>query len=230
MAYLAEHGFTCQTVTELTTRTSTSSGNCSLKHVALTFDDAFADFTHAALPQLLRHEFSATLYVPTAFVGRKASWLDAHGEGDRLVLSARELVDLPANVERGSHGHTHRALDLLPTDQARRDIVFSKQELEQMLGRSVHSFAYPYGFATRTTRRIVAEAGFRSGCAVRYRAAAPGDDAFYLPRIVVGPHTTTGDLAKLLQGAAAPGASHFERWRSGVWRFGRASAALALNR
>src|SRR5689334_7595099 len=43
--------------------------------VALTFDDAFADFAEHALPLLVRHRVQATLYVPTAHVGRDAGWL-----------------------------------------------------------------------------------------------------------------------------------------------------------
>lgn len=36
----------------------------------ITFDDAYASLTEHALPLLERHGFSATVYVPTALVGR----------------------------------------------------------------------------------------------------------------------------------------------------------------
>jgi peptidoglycan/xylan/chitin deacetylase (PgdA/CDA1 family) len=41
---------------------------CVRKVVAVTFDDGYRDFYRHAFPVLKRHEFSATVYLPTAYI------------------------------------------------------------------------------------------------------------------------------------------------------------------
>jgi peptidoglycan/xylan/chitin deacetylase (PgdA/CDA1 family) len=45
----------------------------------------------------------------------------------------------------GSHTLTHANLAELPRDQARREIVDSRKEIEDEVGRPVRWFAYPFG-------------------------------------------------------------------------------------
>ncbi len=49
--------------------------------VVITFDDGFQDFYSAALPILMRHGATATLYVVTGSVGGTSTWLSKSGEG-----------------------------------------------------------------------------------------------------------------------------------------------------
>jgi peptidoglycan/xylan/chitin deacetylase (PgdA/CDA1 family) len=51
--------------------------------VAVTFDDGYVDTLEVALPVLERHAVPATVFVPTAFVGRRSFWWDRL---DLLVL------------------------------------------------------------------------------------------------------------------------------------------------
>src|ERR1700686_3479812 len=79
MAHLHEDGYTPITVTQLIRARSQEgheqdkqgekSKECRLpeRPVVLTFDDGFGDFYTAALPVLMRYDFTATIFVVTGF-------------------------------------------------------------------------------------------------------------------------------------------------------------------
>nr|WP_296069314.1 polysaccharide deacetylase family protein [uncultured Actinoplanes sp.] len=152
--------------------------------VALTFDDGFADFLDA-LEILREHRASATLYVPTAHVGRRAGWLTG-SDADRPLLTWAALTDIQdTGVEIGSHGHQHAALDLGPPDRIEQDLLTSRLMLEDRLGVPVTTLAYPYGHHTGKTRRAALRAGYGNACTVTGLAATSGDPVLAMPRLAV---------------------------------------------
>src|SRR5262249_50418658 len=128
--------------------------------VVITFDDGLRDFLIQAVPILQRYGFLATLYVVTRYVGKRTSWSPSLGEPDRRMLSWSHLrtVSEPG-IECGAHTHSHPQLDVIPPATAFAEIRRSKVSLEDHLGRGVESFAYPHGYASRTTRQLVRQAG-----------------------------------------------------------------------
>lgn len=86
----------------------------------------------------------------------------------------------------GSHGVSHSALTLLPPEEAKRELVASKQRLEEKLGVEVKCFSYPHSFFTDATHQWVREAGYKMavigyGGATRRRK---GNDFFFRKYIV----------------------------------------------
>ena len=189
--------------------------------VALTFDDAFADFTAYALPLLDRHRAQATLYVPTAHVGRDAGWLGAR-HGRLPLMDWPELRAASASgVEIGSHGHWHRELDVVPARDVMAEVRLSRAVLEDELGTAPQSLAYPFGYATPAVRSAVQHAGFASACAVGYTTTpVPGLDPFAVQRLLVAPDTTPERLADLLTGRQGLEAT-LRRWTRPAWRTAR---------
>lgn len=91
-------------------------------------------------------------------------------------------------VEIGAHTVTHPVLSAIPATQQKDEIRQSKSELENILGRPVVSFAYPYGTRsdyTNETVAIVREAGFAYACSNFTGVVQPRTDMFQLPRFVV---------------------------------------------
>jgi peptidoglycan/xylan/chitin deacetylase (PgdA/CDA1 family) len=105
-------------------------------------------------------------------------------------LSVNELSLLARGglVEIGCHTVTHPALSMLAPASQEREIRQSKACLEQVLGRSVGSFAYPYGRSCDYTQRtvsLVREAGFYCGCSTCASPVTRSADSFQLPRFQV---------------------------------------------
>jgi peptidoglycan/xylan/chitin deacetylase (PgdA/CDA1 family) len=149
----------------------------------ITVDDGFTDFVEQALPPLLDRGQTATLYVPTAYVGRTSRWLTPEGEGNRAVLSWAQLRAVAdAGVECGGHSHSHAQLDLLPTSALDGEIRGCKSRLEDGLGRPVRAFAYPFGYSNRRVRRLVTDAGYDSACSVRDLQFQAGDSPWSMSR------------------------------------------------
>jgi len=228
MAYLHEHQYSPITVGQLARAMIDHSVHLPDRPVVLTFDDGLADFYINALPVLTRYDFVATLYIPTGFVGGTSRWLAPQGEGERPMLSWRQIAEIHAShIECGAHSHSHSQLDIIPLSQAHQEIICSKSILEQQLGQPVTSFAYPHGYFTPQVRQLVAQAGFLAACAVKYALSALTDDRFALARLLVPANTDIARFSALLSGQGRRVAPRGESVQVKVWRFMRRAACLA---
>jgi peptidoglycan/xylan/chitin deacetylase (PgdA/CDA1 family) len=131
-------------------------------HVAITFDDGLTSFAENAVPELEARGVPATVFVLAERLGTFPSWT-SYSPGampaERL-LTAEELRALPASVLVGSHGSTHAKLTELSGPEARREIVESRRRLEEILGRCVALFSFPYGAFADHLIAYCAEAGY----------------------------------------------------------------------
>jgi len=119
--------------------------------VILTFDDGYADFYTTALPILRAHDFRATAYVVSGFVG----W-------PNYMTAAQVLEADRSGIEIGSHTVNHPNLTNLSSVSVRSQLIDSKRFLEHLLGHSVTSFCYPSGKVNSTVAWQVADVGYES--------------------------------------------------------------------
>jgi peptidoglycan/xylan/chitin deacetylase (PgdA/CDA1 family) len=139
--------------------------------VAVTFDDAFRSVRDVALPVLRRLGVPATVFAPTALVGRPEpmAWagLEAWGRGphaDELRgLAWDELAELAAaGWEIGSHTRTHPRLPDLDDAALADELHGSRTDCAAALGRPCQALAYPYGAVDARVVRAAAAAGYRA--------------------------------------------------------------------
>ena len=234
MAYLHQHDYTPITVTQLINARSENKFILPEQPVVITFDDGFADFFTDALPILKQHNFTATLYVSTAFIDGTSRWLKRQGEASRLMLTWEKLTEISmSGIECGAHSHSHPQLDTLHCSLARDEIVRSKRLLGDHLGQEIFSFAYPYGYYTALVRQFVREAGYTSACAVRHAMSSEAVDLFSLARLMVSANTNIEEFSALLNGSSSSPATVaykiYARARTPVWQLVRRCAASATH-
>lgn len=88
-------------------------------------------------------------------------------------------------LEIGAHTVCHQALSTQPTFVQEAEVMGSKTQLEEMIGRKVRTFSYPYGRHTDETVAIVQRGGFENACACLDQVVRRSADPFRLPRLVV---------------------------------------------
>ena len=187
----------------------------SEKLVVLTFDDGYADFYSDAYPLLSRHGYTATVFLPTAYIADRPRKFD-----QRVCLTWSQVRDLhQAGVEFGSHTVTHPQLADLPESKVEREVRFSKAEIEDRTCSPVISFAYPFAFPDhrpefkRTLDRLLAEAGYQAGVCTTVGTPSSRSRPFFLERL---PINTLDDDA--LFEAKLTGSYDWLRYAQGLYK------------
>lgn len=83
-------------------------------------------------------------------------------------LREEEILAVAEKHEIGAHTLDHVDLTGIPAEQAQAEIAGSKAYLEDILGKSVRMFCYPYGRYNARTKEIVASCGFAGARTLRY--------------------------------------------------------------
>ena len=163
------------------------------KPFIVTFDDGYTCFDQHAWPVLRERKIGATVFLVASQIGGTNVWDE--GEVPMPLLNAGRIAALQdEGVQFGSHGMSHRPLARIPREEAFQELVRSRWELTELLGRDVDVFAYPFSNQSRDVRVLAQQAGYR--CAVRGlgRMNSRRTDPFGLRRIQVGPETTLSAL------------------------------------
>jgi peptidoglycan/xylan/chitin deacetylase (PgdA/CDA1 family) len=186
-AYLRERNFFSLTLAEAVRLTEVA---VSARPVVLTFNGAFTDFARV-LPILEKYQLSATLFVPTGFVGKQSTWLEP--EQHRPLMDWEDLRGL-ANIEIGSLGHDHLHLTRVAESMVREDLAKSKFMIEDTLGLPCQSFAYPYGETSPAVSSMVRAADFLVACTLQPETSSLKHDLYALPRFAVTPRSNLSDM------------------------------------
>jgi peptidoglycan/xylan/chitin deacetylase (PgdA/CDA1 family) len=202
MAYLHSHGF--QTCSPAQAISQLQSGKLAMpRPVVITFDDGYADFYRQAFPVLSRYNFSATVFLPTAYIGDSPLQFK-----NRDCLTWAEVRELGNHgILFGSHTVTHPRLRDLSPGIINKEIVNSKQAIEQKLGSAVDSFAYPYAFPQEDTefkamlRELLGSAGYASGVCTTLGRANRNSDQLFLERLPINSADDAALFGAKLSGA-----------------------------
>ena len=129
---------------------------CSMKEYALstdddkhslivcTFDDGYDGLIKNALPIMNKHNFTATVYVCTDYLGQYNDW-NYKDKNRRRHMDIAELKTLQEQGwEIGSHGVSHQSLLRLSDEEIHAQLSVSKEIFRNHFG-DITTYAYPYG-------------------------------------------------------------------------------------
>src|SRR5579859_3471960 len=201
MELLHRRGYQVLSLTQLVTCLQ-SDGGVPERSVVLTFDDGFESTYLVAFPALERYGFSATVFLVPDYCGGQNAWPSQPAIVPRgPLMSWRQIREMDEHgIEFGAHTCSHPRLDGLSAEDAEREILGSKQAVEERLERSVRHFAYPYGRLSAHAKETVASA-FNSGCTTSLGLVRPTSDVFALERVdarYIDPRTATLGLSSPL--------------------------------
>lgn len=185
MQLLSDAGYKAVSVTDAVKSAREPSDNAA-KTVAITFDDGYRNFYTEAFPVLKRFGFTATMYVPTNFIGNTTQRFNG-----RDCLTWQEIREMHRHgIVFGSHTMSHPKLHGMAWSEITLELKGSRQVIEQELGATVESFAYPYAFPEadrefkRALRSILADT-YANGVCTTIGRCVPGSDPYFLNRLPV---------------------------------------------
>ena len=179
MNYLVENGYIAITPDALL---SALEGELELppKPVLITFDDGYSDNYENAFPILQKYGLRATIFVIPALVGKEG------------YMTWDELKEMEENgITMQSHTLNHIALEELPDDGLRTELLKSKQILEDQLGHAVDFVAYPTGTYNLHIAGIAREVGYKGAFTIKYGNVDLGSNFFALERVPIFQTPTT---------------------------------------
>lgn len=183
MAFLARFGYRVLSLDQAL-RGLRGEAHLPPRAVVLTFDDAYDNFADHALPVLQQHDFPATVYAISGWLGRRAEWFakDPGRPIPTLMSAARLRAVRAAGITIGSHTANHIKLAEADPHTRRAELSHSKAALEDVLGEPVNHLCYPFGSFDLDSIRAAAETGYVSATTCLRGAATPADHPLILPR------------------------------------------------
>jgi peptidoglycan/xylan/chitin deacetylase (PgdA/CDA1 family) len=195
MRFLHENNYSVISLSEAVTLLSVSTSTTQpLNHstnlarfAVLTFDDGYMDFFASAFPILKNYGFTATVFLPTAFIDKSVPGLK--GKEHLSWSEVRELQE--EGITFGSHTINHPQLQSLSRDQVEYEISKSKEIIEERTGKTVVFFCYPYKFPEQDQKfvgllkTLLQTTGYQACTTTRIGCASDSTDYFFLSRLPI---------------------------------------------
>lgn len=144
------------------------------------------------IARILRREFLlANSLIKLEKLYAICSGLECDEEAKLLTRKSIDSVKNNSLITIGGHTNSHLNLARLPADQQYEEICKNKIFLENVMGKPVEYFAFPYGsrdFFTSDTISILKSVGFKSAVTTEFGALDAGSELYLLPRIGIRNH------------------------------------------
>jgi peptidoglycan/xylan/chitin deacetylase (PgdA/CDA1 family) len=135
------------------------SGGFSEGMISFTFDDSWTSQYTNVVPVLQTAGFKGTFYLTTQPI--QEAW--------DTFMTPNQVKDIAGKGhEIAGHTVTHADLTTLSQTQVNNEIKNSKTYLQNLTGKAVTSFAYPYGALNTTVKSLLQQAGYTSARGIEY--------------------------------------------------------------
>ncbi|HGF7478565.1 TPA: polysaccharide deacetylase family protein [Vibrio mimicus] len=173
------------------------------RFIIITVDDGYRDNYELLLPLLKKYQFKAVVYIVTGEDFNR--WdVEVSDNPEKVVplMSPDQVKALHESglVEIGGHTITHPFLSKISESEQRDQILHNKLELEELIGESLTSFAYPYGDHNATSKRLTQELGYPFAVATNSGPLLMHQDPYQIRRIAIFPKTDSFGLWRKVKG------------------------------
>lgn len=170
-------------------QTRISSGKNDRPAISITFDDGYAENCDEALPFLIEQNIPVTYFVTTQHATEQIPFPHDVELGTPFPVNSIESLRALANagIEIGAHTRTH--LNLGATDDKHEivdEVITATDELEQLIGRKINYFAFPFGHHENMQASIfhlLKQHGIKGICSAYGGWNEIGGDAFHIQRL-----------------------------------------------
>jgi peptidoglycan/xylan/chitin deacetylase (PgdA/CDA1 family) len=144
------------------------------KSLFITFDDGWKS-NYELLSVIERNKVHVTIFLTLDLVGTNkkpvpiSNYLDIDidatsikypEEPHRTMLTIEEIKEMSKIINFQSHGVTHHLSTILTEEQFKSELSESKKSIEQMTGKPVYAFAYPYNRVNEKMAQIIESCGY----------------------------------------------------------------------
>ncbi len=153
--------------------------------VALTFDDAFANFTTVAEPILREYGWPATVFAVPGYVGQNNAWggVEVKGIPTLPLMGWDALARLAASgIEVAPHTMHHVDLTQVDDTVLETELTEGCAALRNRLPTDCRSFAYPYGALDARVKEATGR-HFDLAVSTRFDVLGTTPDPLDLPRL-----------------------------------------------
>ena len=204
MAWLKEEGYTVIGLEKALE--CLGSGTLPKKTVSITFDDGYEDNYRNAFPVLSEHGFSASIFPVTGFSrGEKRHPRYKDYPCPITYLTPLQIGEMSRNgLSFGSHTDTHPLLTSLSQEDAMKELLKSKKDLEDWTGKPVCSFAYPNGAFSPEYFPTIEAAGYRAALTTLPGFNTNKTPSFELRRTEISGRDSLLDFSLKMKGGIDP--------------------------
>ena len=174
-------------------------------HLAtVTFDDAYYCLYTYVKAIAEEQNVPVSVFVPAHHVGSYNCWDENNTEYQKIdTLSWRDIEELSRNplFTFGSHGMEHISMRHLSKEETVKDLLESKQLLEEHLQKPVDYFAYPYGQRKDfgyATPELLEEIGYKAAFTTLWKRNNLHENSYRLRRVEIRPTDTLEDFQRYL--------------------------------
>ena len=151
MKYLFEHGYQTIPLRDLINYAKQPTP-AKAKKICITFDDGYESVYTRAFGVLHKYNFTAVVFLVADCINKTCLW----DEDPEPILTAEQISEMAeAGIDFGSHSFSHRSLVELDTEELEKEVKGSKTALEELLGKQIEAFSYPYGAFNETVKKMV---------------------------------------------------------------------------
>jgi peptidoglycan/xylan/chitin deacetylase (PgdA/CDA1 family) len=181
--YLKKQGYRAVSLDEYKNNLEKSGDSCDAVCV-ITFDDGFKSVYETAYPILKQYAFTATIFLPTAYMGKRCTWEKENAIPEKEIMSWEEAAAMhKEGFDFQPHTETHPSLSRLSEQDQEKEIQAGKEAVENKLGKKCNFFCYPFGDYNAVTADILKRNGFEGALTIEFGRNDARSDRYRLKRL-----------------------------------------------